>query len=134
MINYSNSHQVKKLKYVLGILLVFIISNTIHANATFKNGSQPVMNHAKEQFTDSLKHKLEYSATDSIKYNRDQSIVSLYGHAILNCTNFNITADEIVFNKSTHKIKAKNYKITDKAGKNTSGGASGEFGVNENLR
>ena len=66
---------------------------------------------------DSLIEKIEYSAQGSTTLSKDRSILSLYGKAKFTCKNFYITGDEIIYNKITQKIIAKNFTITNNSTK-----------------
>lgn len=80
--------------------------------------------------TDSLKGKVIYSAKDSTKLNDNKTIISLFGKATLNCKKFDLKANEIVFNKKTQKVTAKDFVIFDKRSKKSTTGSYGEFSVN----
>lgn len=60
---------------------------------------------------DSLAHRITYTAQDSTRFNKNKSIITLYGNARFNCNNFQLSADEITINKTTQKVKAKNYTL-----------------------
>lgn len=80
--------------------------------------------------TDSLKGKVIYSAKDSTKLNDNKTIISLFGKATLNCKKFDLKANEIVFNKKTQKVTAKDFVIFHKRSKKSTTGSYGEFSVN----
>lgn len=81
--------------------------------------------------SDSLIEKIEYSAQGSTSLNKDRSILSLYGKAKFSCRNFYITGDEIIYNKITQKIIAKNFTITNNSTKVKKNGNYGEFNLND---
>ena len=83
---------------------------------------------------DTLVEKIEYSALGSTKLSKDKSVISLYGKARLNCKNFSISGDEIVYNKDTKKIAAKNFTITNNYNKLKKTGTYGEFHLNDNIK
>lgn len=78
---------------------------------------------------DSLIEKIKYSAKDSTRSTRNNSIISLFGEATLSCEKFDLKASEIVFNKNTQKVTAKDFTIFDKQSKKTTTGSFGEFSV-----
>lgn len=80
--------------------------------------------------TDSVKNKIEYSAQDSMILSKDNSVITLYGQVKFNCASFNITADEIAFDKVNNKITAKNFTFFNKHNQLTTSGVSGKFDVN----
>lgn len=80
--------------------------------------------------TDSLKEKVKYSAKDSTRSSNNNTIVSLFGKATLNCEKFDLKASKIIFNKKTQKATAKDFTIFNKRTKTNSSGSYGEFYVN----
>ncbi|QNK64778.1 hypothetical protein H7F33_09990 [Pedobacter sp. PAMC26386] len=81
--------------------------------------------------TDTLKDKVEYSANEYVTFSKDKNVLSLYGKAQLNSKNFNITGDEIVYNKTTQKATAKNFTITNNYSNVKKSGSYGEFNLND---
>lgn len=87
--------------------------------------------HAADQaLTDHVKPVLKYSARDSTTFSKDKSILSLYGDAKLSDSNFQLTADEISYNKTTQKVIAKGFSLLNNTSKVITKGKYAEFHFN----
>ena len=96
--------------------------HTALAKSTFLTLNNPVIDSA-----DTLKARVYYSATDSTRFSKDKSIVTLYGAATLAYGNFNLKANTIVYNNLTHKGSAKNFTLYDKKNQMSTKGTYVEF-------
>lgn len=79
---------------------------------------------------DHVKPLLQYSARDSTKFSKDKSTLSLYGDAKLSDSNFQLTADEISYNKTTQKVIAKGFSLLNNTSKVVTKGTYAEFHLN----
>lgn len=76
------------------------------------------------------KDSLIWSADGDTKLNKDRSIITLHGNAKFKCRAFSITADEVVINKKTSKVLAKNFIIIRHGNGRMTSGTFGEFSFN----
>lgn len=74
-----------------------------------------------------------YSAQTSTTISRDRRTIKLIGAAKFHCANFNVEANEIVFDKISKVITVKDYEIFDKHCKLIGKGTSGEFRIDQPL-
>jgi len=72
---------------------------------------------------------IKWSGKDSIIFSKDKTIIYLYGQAKIICNAFSITADEIIFNKNTNKVFAKNFTILFEGTDSPKTGTFGEFSL-----
>ena len=80
-----------------------------------------------EQKIDTLIGKISYSAQGTTSLIENKTILTLKGEAKFSCTNYDITADEIVYNKTSRKVIVKNYSAVDKITNTVSKGVYREF-------
>lgn len=67
-------------------------------------------------------NEIKWSAQDSVKIDKKAATVSLYGKAKFTCTDFSLSADEMLYDKKQQKVIAKNYVVTAGRNKNSKGG------------
>lgn len=79
--------------------------------------------------TDSLKNKVYYTVQDSIKMNKDKTVLSLYGGVVFKYNDLALEAKEVVYNNKTQKLIAKEFKIFDKNSQIISTGNYAEFNL-----
>ncbi|RAJ35362.1 hypothetical protein [Pedobacter cryoconitis] len=90
-----------KVKKIIGLLVIPVSIGLIFSVQGVRAEKKPENNRQFSLQTDSVKEKFNYAAQDSTKWNKHKSIVALYGKATFSCENFDLTANEIVFNKNT---------------------------------
>ncbi|WP_131537592.1 M56 family metallopeptidase [Pedobacter nototheniae] len=77
---------------------------TYYANTELKQSSSMPSELRPESI---LEDKVEYSAKDSVKMSKDKSIIYLYGNAKMSYKDFDIMADQIIYNTKTLTGSAK---------------------------
>ncbi|RZJ78210.1 MAG: hypothetical protein EOO47_14525 [Flavobacterium sp.] len=88
------------------------------------------INSKKKELT-KLTDSITYSATGYTTLNKDKSIITLHGGVKFKCEAFSISANEIIFNKKTEKIIAKNFAIKTLCAGSKIRGDYGEFSINK---
>jgi lipopolysaccharide assembly outer membrane protein LptD (OstA) len=117
----------KKIQEVKTVLFIScLISSSLFSNA-FVNHSKinADLNHIAKLKKDSI----TWSASNSAKLSKDKSIITLNGYAKFKCKSFSIEADEIIYNKKSEKIFAKNYSMKIAGIDSLRKGSYGEFSV-----
>ncbi|WP_316832627.1 M56 family metallopeptidase [Pedobacter aquatilis] len=71
---------------------------------------------------------IQYSASDSVRFSKDKSIISLYGKANIIFNDMKIEADEIIYNDHTKSGTAKNLLVTTNKGMKMKG-KTGKFNM-----
>lgn len=75
---------------------------------------------------------IRYSATDSVRFSKDKSMISLFGKAKLSFKDLVLEADEITFNQNDNTGLAKNIVLTSKTGSKIKG-SNAKFNLNGNV-
>ena len=88
-------------------------------------------NLSKPENTILRKDSLIWSAVGFTKISKDRSIIKLQGNAKFKCDAFSIMADEIIINKNTEKVFAKNFTILAQGTDSLTKGTFGEFSLHK---
>jgi len=80
----------------------------------------------------SSNESVNYSATDSVRFSKDKSVISLFGKAKLSFKDLVLEADEITFNQNDNTGLAKNIVLTSKTGSKIKG-SNAKFNLNGNV-
>ncbi|QNR83470.1 hypothetical protein H9N25_16115 [Pedobacter riviphilus] len=117
----------KKIQEVKTVLFILCLTSTLLFSTAFVNQSKidADLNHIAQIKKDSI----TWSASNTAKLSKDKSIITLNGNAKFKCKNFSIEADEIIFNKKSEKIFAKNYTMKTAGTDSIRKGSYGEFSV-----
>jgi lipopolysaccharide assembly outer membrane protein LptD (OstA) len=72
---------------------------------------------------------IKFIATDSTTMSKDRTELHLYGNAELYARKLKLEANEIIYNRNTQKVIARNYKAVNTSSGASSAGKYGEFSV-----
>lgn len=133
----------KDVLFISAGLMLFSMSSPLYAAGTAKapillSGKNPhtalkatltilTSKTGGSSFQNDQDDRIKYSATDSTKVDKGKSTIALYGKANLSCKRLSVTADEIIFNRKTQKLTAKNYKMVNHLTGESTSGTYGEF-------